>query len=89
MQARLLSASGEGQVWVKPLSDGSRAIALFNRGAGGVRIATNALAAGMPAAPGYTVRNVWTGHPSFLPSPGTIAANVPAYSTVLLRVSKR
>jgi hypothetical protein len=89
VQARLLSAGGEGQVWVKPLSDGSRAIALLNRGSGTLRIATNALAAGMPTAKVYAVRNAWTGNLSLLHSPGTIAANVPAYSTVLLRVSTR
>jgi Alpha galactosidase A/Alpha galactosidase C-terminal beta sandwich domain len=89
VQARLLAAGGEGQVWVKPLSDGSRAVALLNRGAGTLRLATNALAAGMPSSKVYTVRNAWTGHLSLLPSPGTLAANVPAYSTVLLRVSTR
>lgn len=86
LQARLLASGGEAQVWVKPLSDGSRAIALLNRGAGTLRIATSALAAGMPAAATYAVRNVWTGARTSLHLPGTIAANVPGNSTVLLRV---
>jgi hypothetical protein len=86
LQARLLSWSGEAQVWVKPLSDGSRAIALLNRGAGALQIATTALAAGLPSASAYAVRNVWTGAVTSLRSPGAIAANVPSDSTVLLRV---
>ncbi|HEV3069983.1 MAG TPA: glycoside hydrolase family 27 protein [Solirubrobacteraceae bacterium] len=86
LQARLLASSGEAQVWVKPLSDGSRAIALLNRGWAPLRIATTALAAGMPSAGSYAVRNVWTGGLTGLRSPGAIAANVPGGSTVLLRV---
>lgn len=89
VQARLLASGGEAQVWVKPLADGSRAIALLNRGAGTLRIATSALAAGMPAAATYAVRNVWTGARTSLHLPGSIAANVPGNSTVLLRVFAR
>jgi hypothetical protein len=86
LQARLLASSGEAQVWVKPLADGSRAIALLNRGPGKLRIATTATAAGMPSAGTYAVRNVWTGALTSLRSPASIAANVPSDSTVLLRV---
>ena len=89
LQARLLASSGEAQVWVKPLSDGSRAIALLNRGSHALRIATSALAAGMPSASSYALRNVWSGALSSLRSPGSIAANVPGNSTVLLRVFAR
>src|SRR2546421_4878796 len=32
VQGTLLASSGEAQVWVRPLSDGSRAVALLNRG---------------------------------------------------------
>jgi Alpha galactosidase A/Alpha galactosidase C-terminal beta sandwich domain len=89
LQARLLATSAEAQVWVKPLSDGSRAIALLNRGSGTLRIATSAVAAGLPAAGGYAVRNVWSGALTSLRSPGAIAANVAGNSTVLLRVFAR
>ncbi len=89
LQARLLATNGEAQVWVKPLSDGSRAVALLNRGPGTLRIATTALAVGMPAASGYALRNVWSGALSSLRSPGQIAANVAGDSTVLLRVSAK
>ena len=86
VQGTLLSSSGEGQVWVKPLSDGSRAVALLNRGSARVRIGTSAAAIGMPPGGGYLVRNVWTR--ATRPSRGPIAAAVGGYSTVLLRVSQ-
>jgi alpha-galactosidase len=89
LQARLLSASGNGQVWVKPLASGARAVALLNRGSGTIRIATTTSAVGMAPARGYLVRNVWTGAVSSLASGGAIAASVPANSTVLVKVSAR
>ena len=46
-------------MWVKPLSDGSRAVALLNRGSARARISTSAAAIGMPPGGGYVLRNVW------------------------------
>jgi hypothetical protein len=89
LQGRLLSASGEGEVWVKPLADGSRAVALLNRGGSTLRIGTTAGAVGLPAASSYAVRNVWTGAVMSVGSAGTLVASVPGDSTVLLRVSAK
>jgi hypothetical protein len=89
VQGRLLASSGEGQIWVKPLSDGSRAVALLNRGSSAVRLATTAAAVGLARASGYAVRNVWTGGVTGAGAGGTIAASVPGDSVVLLRVSAR
>jgi alpha-galactosidase len=85
VQGTLLSSSAAGQVWVRPLSGGARAVALLNRGSTPVRIATSARAIGMPAVASYDVRNVWTHRTSR--SRGTIAASVGGSSTTLLRVS--
>jgi alpha-galactosidase len=85
VQGTLLSSSAAGQVWVRPLSGGARAVALLNRGSTPVRIATSARAIGMPAVASYDVRNVWTHRTSR--SHGTIAASVGGSSTTLLRVS--
>jgi alpha-galactosidase len=89
IQGTLLSTSsaGEGQVWVKPLADGSRAVALLNRGSGATFITTSALAVGLPTASSYTMRNLWTHNTSS--TRGTISAEVPGDSTVLLRVAPR
>ncbi|HEY5287680.1 MAG TPA: glycoside hydrolase family 27 protein [Solirubrobacteraceae bacterium] len=87
VQATLLSTSGSGQVWVKPLVDGSRAIALLNRGSSAARIETNAAAVGLPSSASYTMRNLWTHGVSA--TSGAISAEVPGDSIVLSRVSIR
>jgi alpha-galactosidase len=87
VQGTLLSSSGNGEVWVKPLLGGSRAIALLNRGSSPIDIQTSAGASGLPSAAIYTVRNVWTHTTSS--TVGAIRAVVPGDSTLLLRVSAR
>jgi alpha-galactosidase len=87
VQATLLSSAGNGEVWVKPLVGGSRAVALLNRGSNALEIATSASAVGLPAAPSYSVRNVWT-HTTGS-TRGSIGAKVPGDGTVLLRISPR
>lgn len=85
IQGKLLATSGEGQVWVKPLYGGERAVALLNVGSKKLRISTTAAAIGMPHASRYHLRNLWS-HTTATSS-GAIAAEVPGESTVLLRVS--
>ncbi len=87
VQATLLSSSGNGEVWVKPLVDGSRVVALLNRGSSGIRIETSASAVGLPSVPSYALRNLWTHDVSY--TGGLISAEVPPDSTVLLRVAPR
>ncbi|MGA9875224.1 MAG: glycoside hydrolase family 27 protein, partial [Solirubrobacteraceae bacterium] len=87
VQATLLSTSGKGQVWVKPLTGGASAVALLNRGSSPARIQTSASAVGLPSAVSYNLRNVWTHKTST--TAGSIAAEVPGDATVLLRVSTR
>jgi hypothetical protein len=87
VQGTLVSTTGQAQVWVKPLADGSRAVALLNRGGSTVRISTSAAAAGLPAGPGYTLRNLWSN--ATTTTSGHIGANVAGDSTVLLRVYPR
>ena len=87
VQGTLVSSSGSGQVWVKPLLGGQRAVALLNRGASATRIETSAAAVGLPAAASFSVRNLWTHRTSS--TAGAIVAEVPAGGTVLLRVAAR
>jgi alpha-galactosidase len=79
------SSVGNGQVWIKPLSDGSYAVALLNRGQPTLQISTTASALPIPAAHSYKVTNVWTNQRST--STGAFTALVQGYATVLLRVS--
>jgi alpha-galactosidase len=88
VQGMLLSSAGSSQVWVKPLTGGARAVALLNRGSSSTWIGTSAAAIGLPpASGGYTLRDLWS-HVSRV-TQGTIAAQVPPQTTVLLRVMPR
>jgi alpha-galactosidase len=87
VQGTLLSSAGNGEVWVKPLVDGSRAVALLNRGSSAIRIETSASGIGLPPAPSYTLRNLWTHDVSS--TGGLISAEVPPDSTVMLRAAPR
>jgi alpha-galactosidase len=84
VQGTLVSSSGEGQVWVRPLADGSRAVAFLNRGSSALRIRTTASTVGMPPATRYLVRDLWS-H-STHSSGAALAAYVGPQSTTLLRV---
>ena len=79
------SSIGNGQVWIKPLSDGSFAVALLNRGQPALQISTTASALQIPLAHSYKVTNIWTNQHST--STGTFTALVQGYATVLLRIS--
>lgn len=85
IQGKLVASSGNGEVWVKPLYGGARAVALLNRDSSAVRIATSARAIGMGVASGYTLRDLWA-HATTTTS-GQIAASVPAESAVMYKVS--
>ncbi|MFG2475098.1 NPCBM/NEW2 domain-containing protein [Streptomyces fagopyri] len=84
-QGTVLSSEGGRWVVVKEMKDGSRAVALFNETGGAQRVATTAAAVGLPAAPAYTLRDLWQ-HRSYNTA-GGISATVPAHGTVLIRVS--
>lgn len=74
------------RVIVKPLVDGSAAVALFNDGARPADIATDTGAVGLPAAACYTVRDLWS-HTG-VPTTGVIARPaIPPHAVVMLRVS--
>ncbi|MGA5037498.1 NPCBM/NEW2 domain-containing protein [Streptomyces capoamus] len=83
-QGTVVSSAGGRWVVAKEMKDGSRAVALFNESGAAQRIATTAGTVGLPAATGYTLRDLWQ-HRTYNTA-GTIAATVPAHGTVLLRV---
>jgi alpha-galactosidase len=84
VQATLVASSGAAQVWARPLSDGSRAVALLNRGDVPLAIAATANGIGLPRAARYGVRDVWAHRTGA--SRGTLAATVAPGATDLLRV---
>ncbi|MFE2315263.1 NPCBM/NEW2 domain-containing protein [Streptomyces sp. NPDC059441] len=84
-QGTVLSSEGGRWVVAKEMKDGSRAVALFNETGSARHIATTARAVGLPAAPAYTLRDLWQRRN--YNTAGTISATVPAHGTVLVRVS--
>jgi alpha-galactosidase len=85
-QGKRVSGSGEQETWVRELSDGAHAIALFNRSSEPAKIAIKWADAGLPAAPRH-VRDLWT-HADLNATGDGWASEVPAHGVVLLRVSK-
>lgn len=73
------------RVIVKPLADGSVAVALFNDDERPLAIATDTHGIGLPAADCYTVRDLWAHRETT--SSGPIAAGpIPAHGVTMLRV---
>jgi alpha-galactosidase len=84
-QGTRIATQGLGDVWVRRLANGDRAVALLNRGTTPLSIATTATAAGLAHASAYTVNDLWS-H-TRTETAGTIRATVPPGSAVLYRVS--
>ena len=82
--ARRVRQSEGGEVWKKPLADGSVAVALINRGAIGKEISVKASDIGLLDAP-KSVRNLWKQEdlPSFT---WDMSLRVEPHETILLRV---
>lgn len=85
VQGTLVAQQGAGQVWVKPLSNGDRAVALLNTGSSNAQIGTLASAIGLPTTRYYQVSDLWQG--TSTTTTGDISAAVPPSSAVLYRVS--
>jgi hypothetical protein len=85
VQGTLVAAAGSGEVWVRPLADGSRAVALLNRGPSPMTIAATAATIGLAPTRAYAWRDLWT-HRTRARA-GGLTAVVPGGGTVLLRVS--
>ncbi|WP_406099208.1 NPCBM/NEW2 domain-containing protein [Streptomyces sp. NBC_01013] len=84
-QGVVLSSEGGRWVVAKEMQDGSRVVALFNETGNAQRISTTAVAAGLPEAAAYTVRDLWA--QTTRNTAGGLSATVPAHGTVMLRVT--
>jgi alpha-galactosidase len=81
---RRVRDDGGTEVFAKPLSDGSVAVGLFNRGGGTTTISTTAAQIGLSGA-SFTLTDLWTGATST--SGGQITASVPAHGVAAYRVT--
>ena len=85
VQGTEIAREGAGQVWVKPLTRGRRAVALLNTGPRPIRIATSSATIGVNRAARYSVQNAWNGRTST--GTGTISARVAPDSALLYVVT--
>lgn len=83
-QAVRVGPAGTTETWVKPLADGSTAVALVNRGEAATQIATTPAAVGIDATR-VTVKDAWT-HTSS-EAKDRIGSAVPAHGVSVLIVS--
>jgi alpha-galactosidase len=83
-QGTRILQSGDQEIWVRLLADGSRAVALFNRGPQPARIAFRWPDLGMKRAP-RRARDLWAHADVALTGPD-YSADVPAHGVKLLRV---
>jgi alpha-galactosidase len=81
---RRVRDDGATEVFAKPLSDGSVAIGLFNRGNGAATVSTTAAQIGLSGT-SFTLTDLWTGGTSS--TSGAISASVPAHGVAAYRVT--
>jgi alpha-galactosidase len=86
LQARRVRKDGEREVWVKQLADGSRAVALLNRGGGAAEMVARWEELGYPARLGAEVRDLWA-KKNLGKFTGEFRAKVDAHGVVMVRVT--
>lgn len=85
VQGKRIREKGGIHVIVKPLKDGSRAIALFNETDVEHDVAIGAEEMGLKTSPSYLVRDLW--QHSQVQGDGSIKARLPAHATAMYRIS--
>lgn len=85
VQAQVLYHLGDQMVLARPLANGDRAIALYNASAAPATIRIRAVQTGLPVAPAYRLKEVWTGE--LREAASVIAATVAPHATVVYRAA--
>ncbi|GAA2330658.1 glycoside hydrolase family 27 protein [Streptomyces violaceusniger] len=81
---RRVRDDGDTEVFTKPLSDGSVAVGLFNRGNGTATVSATAAQIGLSGG-SFTLTDLWTGGTSS--TTGQVSASVPAHGVAAFRVT--
>lgn len=81
-----IQKNGDLEVWSKTLSDGSRAVILFNRGASESEVSVSWEQIGYPNHISAKVRDLWT-HKDLGPFNGAYSAKVASHSVVMVKVT--
>ncbi|PJJ76756.1 alpha-galactosidase [Thermoflavifilum aggregans] len=79
-----LQDEGDEEIWVKEMSDGSRVVLFLNRGEHTAFMTTDAHQAGLPDAPQYRLRDLWSHKESHTES--LIRGFVPSHGVLVFRV---
>ena len=86
VQGRKVRDDGDVEVWSKPLADGSRAVALLNRGAAAAKITVHWTEIGYPTPLPAEVRDLWA-KKNVGRHTGSFTATVPTHAATLITVS--
>lgn len=81
-----VAKNGDLEVWSKPLSNGSRAVILFNRGAAENEVSVNWIQIGYPDHLSAKVRDLWA-HKDVGSFNGSYSAKVPSHSVVMVKIA--
>lgn len=86
MAARRVADDGDGEVWARPLADGSRAVVLLNRSSAARTVRVNWTDLGYPAHLKAAVRDLWQGT-ALRPVAGAFEAQVKPHAVVMVRIT--
>ena len=86
VQGRRVFDGGHNEVWMKPLSDGSRAVVLLNRGTDTMAIRCRLEDVGFAATQKVTIRDLWAKKDVALEN-GAIEGKPKSHDVVMLRVT--
>jgi alpha-galactosidase len=85
LQGRRVKRAGDTEIWSKQLTDGSRAVALLNRGKADARISVAWSDLGYPDYLSASVRDLWA-KKDLGKQTGSFAADVPSHGVVMVKV---
>jgi alpha-galactosidase len=85
LQGRRVKRSGDLDVWAKQLADGSRAVALLNRGTAESQMSVSWSDIGYPDELSASVRDLWA-KKDIGKLKGAFSATVPSHGVVVIRV---
>ena len=86
VQGHRVWKDGDLEAWMKPLSDGRRAVLLFNRGTSPAPISVDWEKLGYPARLKAQVRDLWA-HKALAPAAGSVGATVQPHDVLMLLVA--
>lgn len=86
MQGRKISDDGDYEIWMRPLTNGNRAVILLNRNKSNADMSVNVKDLGLPDQDkSYEIRDLWTHTTS--QTTGEIQASVPGHGVKMYRIS--